>query len=346
MGKKYDSLNGMRAYAAIAILAMHVLENSEYTGIASIVSTKVDLLKWLIYLFMIISGFSLCCGYYERILHQSISIVEFYKKRYKKILPFFALLVFMDCMMNLSLNSVIEGIADITLVYALLPNASISVLGVGWFLGIVFLFYMIFPFYCFWMRSKKNAWLTFAVCVFYNLSEQLYFLDSSHVVEGYQSHTNFLFCSVFFCAGGLIYLYRNEFMVYVKKYRYGYLLVILLMTIASFYAWPQISGLVEPFVCLIVFSLWIIYAISVESIVLNNKWVTFISGISLEIYLCHMFVYRILEKMHILYILGRGYLAYVSMVFVTLFGSICVSLLSQKGIVKIESVVKRICEPK
>ena len=248
--------------------------------------------------------------------------------------------------MNLSLNSVIEGIADITLVYALLPNASISVLGVGWFLGIVFLFYMIFPFYCFWMRSKKNAWLTFAVCVFYNLSEQLYFLDSSHVVEGYQSHTNFLFCSVFFCAGGLIYLYRNEFMVYVKKYRYGYLLVILLMTIASFYAWPQISGLVEPFVCLIVFSLWIIYAISVESIVLNNKWVTFISGISLEIYLCHMFVYRILEKMHILYILGRGYLAYVSMVFVTLFGSICVSLLSQKGIAKIESVVKRICEPK
>ena len=346
MRKKYDSLNGMRAYAAIAILAMHVLENSEYTGIASTVSTKVDILKWLIYLFMIISGFSLCCGYYERILHQSISIVEFYKKRYKKILPFFALLVFMDCMTSLSLNSVVEGIADITLVYALLPNASISVLGVGWFLGIVFLFYMLFPFYCFLMRSKKNAWLTFAVCVFYNLSEQLYFLDSSHVVKGYQSHTNFLFCSMFFCAGGLIYLYRNEFMTYVKKCRYGYLLAILLMTIASFYVWPQISGLVEPVVCLIIFSLWVIYAISTESIILNNKWVTFISGISLEIYLCHMFVYRILEKMHILYILGRGYLAYVSMVFVTLFGTICVSLLSQKGIAKIESLVKRMCETK
>ena len=346
MRKKYDSLNGMRAYAAIAILAMHVLENSEYTGIASTVSTKVDILKWLIYLFMIISGFSLCCGYYERILHQSISSVEFYKKRYKKILPFFALLVFMDCMTSLSLNSVVEGIADITLVYALLPNASISVLGVGWFLGIVFLFYMLFPLYCFLMRSKKNAWLTFAVCVFYNLSEQLYFLDSSHVVKGYQSHTNFLFCSMFFCAGGLIYLYRNEFMTYVKKCRYGYLLAILLMTIASFYVWPQISGLVEPFVCLIIFSLWVIYAISTESIILNNKWVTFISGISLEIYLCHMFVYRILEKMHILYILGRGYLAYVSMVFVTLFGTICVSLLSQKGIAKIESLVKRMCETK
>ncbi len=343
MKKNYDSLNGIRAYAAIAILAMHVLENSEYIGIANMFASKVNLLKWLVYLFMIISGFSLCCGYYEKILHQSISIVEFYKKRYKKILPFFALLVLMDCLADFSLNSVIEGIADITLVFALLPNASISVLGVGWFLGIVFLFYMLFPFYCFLMRNKKSAWLTFAVCVFYNLSEQLYFFDRNHVVEGYQRHTNFLFCAMFFCVGGLIYLYRNELIAYVRKRKYGYLLFILLMTIASFYVWPQISSMMEPFACLVVFSLWVIYAISVESVALNNKCVTFISGISLEIYLCHMFVYRALEKMHGLYILGRGYTAYALTVFVTLLGSICVSLLYQKGIEKIESMVKQTC---
>lgn len=341
MKKKYDSLNGIRAYAAIAILAMHVLENSEYTDIANAFAAKVDLLKWTVYLFMIISGFSMCCGYYERILHQSISIVEFYKKRYKKVLPFFSLLVLMDCLTDFSLNSVIEGIADITLSFALLPNASISVLGVGWFLGIVFLFYMLFPFYCFLMRTKKNAWLTFAVCLFYNLSEQLYFLNRDHVVEGYQRHTNFLFCAMFFCAGGLIYLYRNEFIVYVRKWRYGYLLIILLMTIGSFNAWTQISNLAEPFVCLVIFSLWVIYAISVESVVLNNKGVMFISGISLEIYLCHMFVYRVLEKMHSLYIWGRGYTAYASAVFMTLIGSICVSLLFQKGIDKMESAVKQ-----
>ena len=299
-------------------------------------------MKWLIYLFMIISGFSLCCGYYEKILYQSISIVEFYKRRYKKILPFFVLLVLMDCLTNFSLNSAIEGIADITLAFALLPNASISVLGVGWFLGVVFLFYMLFPFYCFLMRNKKNAWLTFGVCVFYNLSEQLYFLDHSYVVEGYQRHTNFLFCSMFFCAGGLIYLYRNEFVVQVRKLRYVYLLLILLITISSFYTWPQISSLEEPFVCLLVFSLWIMYAISVDSVVLNNKWVTFISEISLEIYLCHMFIYRILEKIQGLYIFGSGYLSYVSMVFLTLFGSIFVSVVFKKGIKKIESMVKQL----
>lgn len=344
--KKYDALNGIRAYAAIAILAMHVLENSEYTGIANTFVAKVDLLKWLVYLFMIISGFSLCCGYYEKILHQSISIVEFYKKRYKKILPFFALLVLMDCLTDFSFKSAIEGIADVTLVFALLPNASISVIGVGWFLGVVFLFYMLFPFYCFLMRNKKNAWLTFAVCVFYNLSEQLYFFDQSHVVEGYQSHTNFLFCSMFFCAGGIIYLYRNELMAHVRKLKSCYLLILLLMTIVNFYIWPQISSLAEPFACLVLFSLWVIYAISVESIVLNNKCVAFISGVSLEIYLCHMFMYRILEKIQGLYIWGCGYLSYMSAVVLTLLGSICVSLLYQKGIEKIELVVKRICAPK
>ena len=248
----------------------------------------------------------------------------------------------MDCLTDFSLNSAIEGIADITLVFALLPNASISVIGVGWFLGVVFLFYMLFPFYCFLLRNKKHAWLTFVVCVFYNLSEQFYFFDQRHVVEGYQRHTNFLFCSMFFCAGGLIYLYKNELMVYVSKLRYGYLLAMLMITITSFNTWSQISSLAEPFVCLVVFSLWIIYAISTESATLNNKWVTFISGISLEIYLCHMFVYRILEKMHCLYILGNGYLSYALTVFVTLFGSICVSLLFQKGIEKIESVAKQI----
>ena len=101
-------------------------------------------------------------------------------------------------MTNLSLNSVIEGIADITLVYALLPNASISVLGVGWFLGIVFLFYMIFPFYCFLMRSKKNAWLTFVVCVFYNLSEQLYFLIVVMLWKGIRAIRTSCFVPCFF----------------------------------------------------------------------------------------------------------------------------------------------------
>lgn len=155
--KKYDSLDGIRAYAAILILAMHVFENSKYNEISNVVSIRIDLLKWLVYLFMILSGFSLCCGYYEKFKNQEISIEGFYKK----ILPFFTVMVIMDCLTDFSFNSVIEGIADVTLVFALLPNANISVLGVGWFLGVVFLIQTML-----WKDFKNILIFCFALCTF------------------------------------------------------------------------------------------------------------------------------------------------------------------------------------
>ena len=37
---------------------------------------------------MIISAFGMCCGYYNKIENNEISVNEFYKKRFQKILPF------------------------------------------------------------------------------------------------------------------------------------------------------------------------------------------------------------------------------------------------------------------
>ncbi len=79
---------------------------------------------------------------------------------------------------------------------------------------------------------------------------------------------------------------------------------------------------------------------------LNNNWVTFLFIFlffreSRWKFICvHIsLLYRILEKMHLLYIFasGRGVFSLSGMVFVTLFGSICVSLWPKKGIAKIES---------
>ena len=52
-------------------------------------------------LFMIVSGFSLCCGYYTRIKEGTITPNAFYRKRYLRILPFFALL----CLIDLAVES-------------------------------------------------------------------------------------------------------------------------------------------------------------------------------------------------------------------------------------------------
>ena len=72
---------------------------------------------------MVISAFGMCCGYYEKILKNEITLEKFYVKRFKKILPFFALLVFVDLIMSPSIESLYEAFADLTLMFGFLPNA-------------------------------------------------------------------------------------------------------------------------------------------------------------------------------------------------------------------------------
>lgn len=48
------------------------------------------------------------------------------------------------------------------------------------------------------------------------------------------------------------------------------------------------------------------YAISVKSPVLSNRVMKYLSGISLELYLAQMVIFRVIEKIHCLYLLGHG----------------------------------------
>ena len=66
--ENYSSLDGLRAYAAVGIVLMHVLANLMIKPSDNILTCNV--IPWLTnftLLFMIISAFSMCCGYYERI---------------------------------------------------------------------------------------------------------------------------------------------------------------------------------------------------------------------------------------------------------------------------------------
>lgn len=63
---------------------------------------------------------------------------------------------------------------------------------------------------------------------------------------------------------------------------------------------------------LVLFMSWLMYAISVNSKILSNKVMKYISGISLELYLAQMIVFRILEKVNGLYLLGCGWCGFIS----------------------------------
>jgi peptidoglycan/LPS O-acetylase OafA/YrhL len=102
---RYGSLNGLKAFAAIGIVMMHINANTSYEVTGYFYNQVIPSFTNFVFLFMTISAFGLCCGYYEKINKNEISVTAFYKKRFKKILPFFALLVLTDTVLSLSIST-------------------------------------------------------------------------------------------------------------------------------------------------------------------------------------------------------------------------------------------------
>lgn len=200
----YGAINGLRTIACIGVVLMHVAANNSYNISGFIYDSMIPSFANFVFLFMTVSAFGMCCGYYERITNNKIAFGDFYGKRFKKILPFFGLLVLLDIVMSPSLDSIYEAFADLTLLFGFLPGAgNITVIGVGWFIGLIFVFYICFPFYCVLIQNKRRAWMAFAVSLIYNLVCTVYF-DVGR--------SNILYSGCYFLAGGLIYLYRHELM--------------------------------------------------------------------------------------------------------------------------------------
>lgn len=302
----YNSLNGIRALAAIGIVLMHVEANGKY-DIHGVVYEKVIFqFGYFAFLFMVVSAFSMCCGYYDRILNNKISIVDFYNKRYKRIWPFFALLVVLDLIVSPGKEALMEGFADLTLCFSLLPNPKISVIGVGWTLGIIFVFYLLFPFFCYLISDRKKAIFSFIAALALHFMCVYYFCDATHVKDNFNIDTNIIYCAVYFFAGGIIYLYRKEILKIFSYNKYISLLTVMAVTVIIFVVCKNSS-----IKCLVIFALWMCYAISVEGKILNNKITKYISDISMEIYLCHMLMLRMVEKIHLGRLIGNGIPAYV-----------------------------------
>jgi peptidoglycan/LPS O-acetylase OafA/YrhL len=201
MEKRYDAIDGLRTLACMGIVSMHMLASGSYNVSGFLFDKFIPSLANLVFLFMTISAFGMCCGYYNKVLNHQLDVVDFYKKRYKKILPFFSFLCVIDLISSPSKESFYEAYANITLCFGLIPNADIKVIGVGWFLGIIFVFYMIFPFFCFLLADKRMAWFVFAASAVMNVLSTIYFnVDRKYMPYSF----------MFFIAGGLVYLYKAQ----------------------------------------------------------------------------------------------------------------------------------------
>ena len=238
MKEKYEGIDGLKAYAIIGIVLMHVIANGEYRIEGFVFERLIPSFTNLVFLFMMVSGFGMCCGYCQKFKDKKISVGDFYTKRYRKIWPYFALLCALDFVMSPSRSALYEVFANLTLCQGLLPNANISVIGVSWTLAVIFVFYMLFPFFCFLLENKKRAWMAVICAVIYNFVCSTYFLDESHIADrvavNFSARTNILYCAVYFIVGGLFFLYRNELAEFASKHKVIAGGILLIATVAYF----------------------------------------------------------------------------------------------------------------
>lgn len=299
---------------------MHMIANNTYQIKGFLYETVIPSFTDLVFLFMAVSAFGMCCGYFEKVMSNKINWPDFYKKRYGKILPFFACLIALDLVINFSVSSVFEGITELTLLHGFIPK-ELSVIGVGWFLGIVFIFYLVFPFFCTLIENKRRAWCAFIVSVILN-----FFCESYFGLE----RTNFLSSFCYFLAGGLVYLHKDFFAG--KK-----MWICIISVIVAILCYYSMGG--NTLTRLFVSAALLATAISVDFG--ENRVVSFLGGISMEFYLSHMVVFRAIEKLRINTMFGGGWLQYLITVAAVFCGTIVFSCVLQFVIKKVSGLLTR-----
>ena len=267
----------------------------------------------------------MCVGYLNKFQSGTVDLEAFYKKRYVKILPFFALLLVIALVMEHSISTVYEISIEILLLHGLLPNNAVSVIGVCWTLGVIFLFYLLFPAFSVLMKSKKRAWVGLAISLWIVFVCDHYFFSDYFVTESFTPRHNFLYCLPMFIGGGLVYLYRNEISSICEKYRW----LVLVGCITASFAWyfiPYESKSIFYIGTLMLYCLWLSYAIGSNSKFLSSKLMKFLSSISMEMYLAQMVIFRVVEKLHLLYLFGDtgigGWMSFIFAFALTVLGLI------------------------
>lgn len=314
--KYFYSIDGLRTISCFGIIAMHIKANTNYSLSGFIWDEVIPSFTWLVYLFIMISGFGMCCGYLQKFNEGSVDLEKFYKRRYKKILPFFTFLLIIALIFEPTINNLYEASIELLLMHGLLPNNAMNVLGVCWTLGVIFLFYLLFPFFSVLLKTKRRAWIALIVSLWVNYTCDNYFFGKNFVTSLFTPRHSFIYCIPLFIAGGIIYLYREMIQKIYSK-RNKCCLIVCIVTTILWYVIPSSTNKTLFFIkSLVLFMLWLSYAVGYDNAILSNKFMRFFSNISMEMYLSQMIIFRFVEKCNVLYLFGnkgiQGWISYIT----------------------------------
>ena len=151
----------------------------------------------------------------------------------------------------------------------------------------------------------------------------LYFYTPEFVDKS-PGRTNFIYCAPLFLSGGIAYLYRKSICQWGGKYSSLCAVFTVLLTVAFFMFCLRVKN---DFVHYVIesgmFVAWLLYAIGAKNAFLNNRVARYIRNISMEIYLAHMVIFRVIEKVHIERFISQPDMNYIVTCIIVLGGVIC-----------------------
>ena len=151
------------------------------------------------------------------------------------------------------------------------------------------------------LNSPKRGIVSFVISLVITYMCQCYFMTERFVTENFVMRHSFLYCLPYFLIGGIVYLYKDEIERFVNQFKVISFCVVLALTV-GYYITPDVINSINIVVIktLILYTGWLGLALGYDNRLMNNKFTNYISNLSMEMYLSHMVVFRIVEKIGIM----------------------------------------------
>jgi len=202
MKERLPGLDSVRAIGALMIMLYHL--SNLITCLAALGTIRT--FGSGVQLFFILSGFSLFWGYCGR-LNDNESVKKYLVQRFLRIAPIFYLMIFVWGVFFYFLGynySSGEYLVNFTFVFNLFPGLHASIVQAGWAVGVLVIFYLIFPII---ITIVKRALVSFALLILslFLCSFYYQYLGGISGLSASYPYMSFVFQFPFFAMGIFLY---------------------------------------------------------------------------------------------------------------------------------------------
>lgn len=181
--KKYiSSIDGLRGITSLIIIIFHIL----YIPKPELAITdSIFFIRYFgrgVQLFFVISSFSLYLNYFGE-MDSVEAIKKYYINRFSRIAPLFYLMIIFYIIFLKINNGVLIQYEDIIMnvffIFGLFPDKHVGIVWASWSLGVLFLFYFIFPFLTLFIRNIKSSFIFLFISILLSYCSEKYFINHS-----------------------------------------------------------------------------------------------------------------------------------------------------------------------